>query len=91
MNYTNDERGNNMIRDNIQYVNGVQVGASMYDFYIDCFNKLSDDDNPTLKPFLTLAMSPQHFKKMCLALNSMLQEYEKLIGNIDVPDESKFK
>ena len=78
-----------MQRNNVHYINGIQVNASMYDFCIDCFNTAMDDDDK--QPNVTLVMSPQHFKKMCFVLNGLLQDYEKNAGIIDLPDESAFK
>lgn len=66
------------------YCDSVNFMTNIYGFALDFGVMVSQDEPP--KTQVRVRMSPQHAKIMSLLLRKNVQEYEKRIGTIILPD-----
>jgi len=67
------------------YVNSAQIEASIWDFRL-IFGEMTQSSGKLLvEQSLAVIMSPQHAKALLNILASNLQEYEKKVGQINLP------
>jgi hypothetical protein len=66
------------------YTDSVSFMTNLYGFMLEFGAMQSQDAPPT--PQVRIRMSPQHAKIMSLLLRKNVQEYEKRIGTIILPD-----
>lgn len=67
------------------YCDSVNFMTNIYGFALDFGVMVAQDEPP--KTQVRVRMSPQHAKIMSLLLRKNVQEYEKRIGTIILPDE----
>lgn len=66
------------------YTDSVNFMTNVYGFMLE-FSVIQQQDRPP-QPQVRVRMSPQHAKIMSLLLRKNVQEYEKRIGTIILPD-----
>ena len=66
------------------YVDSVNFATNLYGFMLE-FGVMQAQDAPP-KSVVKIRMSPQHAKIMSLLLRKNVQEYERRIGTIILPD-----
>lgn len=66
------------------YTDSVNFMTNIYGFTLE-FGAIQAQDAPP-KPQVRIKMSPQHAKIMSLLLRKNVQEYERRIGTIILPD-----
>lgn len=66
------------------YTDSVNFMTNVYGFMLEFSVMLQQDQPP--QPQVRVRMSPQHAKIMSLLLRKNVQEYEKRIGTIILPD-----
>ena len=66
------------------YVNGISLGASMYDFQFMCGSNVFDNSNKIVyrRDLCDILMSPQHAKDFHIILGEYIREYENKFGEI---------
>jgi hypothetical protein len=73
-----------MIRIPEYYTDSVNFMTNIYGFTLEFGMMQAQDDPP--RSLVRIKMSPQHAKIMSLLLRKNVQEYEKRIGTIILPD-----
>lgn len=69
------------------YTNEIQISLSYFDFTLVL--KRMSDINP--QTFGTVTLSPQHAKALAQVLMSHVFEYERIFGQIQIPDPLKIE
>ncbi len=67
------------------YADSVNFTTNLYTFIFD-FAQMEQTDQPP-KPVVRVRMSPQHAKIMSLLLRKNVQEYERRVGTIILPEQ----
>ena len=66
------------------YTDSVNFMTNMYGFTLE-FGVMGQHDDPP-RPLVRIKMSPQHAKIMSLLLRKNVQEYERRIGTVILPE-----
>lgn len=68
------------------YANTCFTGLSPFDVTLT-FAKTTDMAGQALQvDQVSVTVSPQHFKALCRSLNQTMEAYEKVFGNLQIPD-----
>ena len=67
------------------YSNAANIEVTAWDFNIVFGELRKADDKPFIEQFVAITMSPQHAKALAGVLASNVNEYEKHVGEIRLP------